>query len=235
VAALVLTADALQDLRRYREALVVQDEALEAAEGTAVKREGDKDMTEERLSLYMNKMWILRHLGRLGEALDVSIKAVPLLRSDPSAETAYLFMEEAAMLYEAGGRLDLALELDAARVAHDERSSYDPDVVRRGAVYLAGQGRRGDAIDDLRDYVGMLEQEAQTPGDRLFTAEGKSDVRSDFLYANLQVLQLLKNLLRASGAEEDGSLPRHVADEIRQVRPLATRRCVYPGSHTGPD
>jgi tetratricopeptide (TPR) repeat protein len=219
--ALSLAAEALRELRRYREALVLQDQAIKAAEGET-GRLVEEDAIANRLLLYTGKMSILRHLGRVWEAMDMVGEAAPLLRRDRADGVAAHCLGETAQLYEDIGELDLAIELDVIRVECDEKFAYYPGVVRRRALQLVGEGRRDDAIDTLLWFKGVLEQEAHQPSGRVFTAEGKVDVGRDFLQATLQLLQLLKDVLRESGAKEDGSLPRHVADELRQVGPLSS-------------
>jgi tetratricopeptide (TPR) repeat protein len=217
VVSLALAADALQGLRRYREALILQDEAIEAAEGKAAKARDNS--LEQRLFLYRNKVKMLRHLGRLEEALDTCVKAAQLMRPDTPRSAASLFLAEEAMVHEAMGRLDLALDVDATRARFDDQNRYDANLVRRWAIRLVGEGRRDDAIECLRDYMSILDVEAQNLNGFLFTVENKLQIPRENLQGTIKLLQHLKNLLREGEGGEDGSLPRHTTDEIRQVRP----------------
>jgi tetratricopeptide (TPR) repeat protein len=220
--ALTQAADALYGLRRYREALILQDEAIEATEGEAAEPGGEEDLIYRRMIMYMNRIKMLRHLGRLDEAMATCVKAAPLLRSDMPGCFKSTFLVEAALLYEATGSLDVALDFDARGAAHDDRYNCHPDVVRRRALQLLNRGNRGAAIDLLRRYTSILDGEAQASEMTLFTTEGKLKVVSERMHATLQLLHMFKDLLRESGGGEDGRPPRHVADEIRQVRPLAS-------------
>jgi tetratricopeptide (TPR) repeat protein len=217
-----IAAGALNALRRHREALILLDEALEAVEGRAEAVERKEDVTAERLGLLTEKMKTLRHLGRLEEATDVGVKALSLMRPNTPACSAASFLREAAMLNEASGMFDLALDFDAKRSTYEKSYKYDPDVVRRWAIHRVADGRHSGATDTLRECVSVLDGEAQTSNARLFTAEGKLQIHSERRQGTLKLLQLLKDLLRASEGGEDGTLPRHVADETRQVGP-ATR------------
>jgi hypothetical protein len=216
VDALFMAADALQGLGRYRGALILMDEAIAAAEGDAL--ESEEDAIKERLSLYSCKMLILRHLGRLEEALDICGMAFRLLRPDLPGQHASDFLAEAARVHEARGRLDLALGFDAARArCGDKRCRSDPDVVRRCALNLAGEGRRDDALETLRYFQRHPERGGEGHGWETLRVGGQARGQAGIVGGDAQTPANVQGPAAGGRRGGDGSLPGQAADEIRQV------------------